>query len=102
MGTCEVCGNEYDMAFEVVAAGARYVFDSFYALRSQPYGSLLGATLMTSVFVCLLFVSAAGSAGAATSEPFTFENADLHAVVKQLAALVEHAAAGHCRQLHCR
>ena len=29
MGTCEVCGNEYDMAFEVVAAGARHVFDSF-------------------------------------------------------------------------
>ena len=28
MGTCEVCGNEYDMAFEVVAAGARHVFDS--------------------------------------------------------------------------
>ena len=29
MGTCEVCGNEYDMAFEVVAAGATHVFDSF-------------------------------------------------------------------------
>ena len=29
MGTCEVCGNEYDMTFEVVAAGARHVFDSF-------------------------------------------------------------------------
>ena len=29
MGTCEVCGNEYDMAFEVVAAGARHEFDSF-------------------------------------------------------------------------
>jgi hypothetical protein len=29
MGTCEVCGNQYDMAFEVVAAGARHVFDSF-------------------------------------------------------------------------
>ena len=29
MGTCEVCGNKYDMAFEVVAAGARHVFDSF-------------------------------------------------------------------------
>ena len=87
MGTCEVCGNDYDMAFEVVAAGARHVFDSFYALRSQPYGSLLGATLVTSVFVCLLFVSAAGPAWAATSEPFTFENADIHAVVKQVAAL---------------
>ena len=29
MATCEVCGNEYDLAFEVVAAGARHVFDSF-------------------------------------------------------------------------
>jgi Rieske Fe-S protein len=26
---CEVCENEYDKAFEVVAAGARHVFDSF-------------------------------------------------------------------------
>ena len=87
MGTCEVCGNEYDMAFEVVAAGARHVFDSFYALRSQPYGSLLGATLRTSVFVCLLFMSAPGPACAAPSEPFTFENADIHTIVKQIAAL---------------
>jgi phage terminase large subunit GpA-like protein len=29
MGTCEVCGNEYEMTFEVVAAAARHVFDSF-------------------------------------------------------------------------
>jgi hypothetical protein len=29
MGTCEVCGNEYDKSFEVVAAGQRHVFDSF-------------------------------------------------------------------------
>jgi hypothetical protein len=29
MGRCEVCGNEYDKSFEVVAAGARHVFDSF-------------------------------------------------------------------------
>lgn len=28
-GTCEVCGNDYDMAIEVVAAGARHVFDCF-------------------------------------------------------------------------
>lgn len=28
-GKCEVCGNEYHMAFEVVAAGAHHVFDSF-------------------------------------------------------------------------
>src|SRR5439155_19463685 len=29
MGTCEVCGNEYDMAFEVVAASVSHTFDSF-------------------------------------------------------------------------
>ena len=26
---CEVCGNDYDKAFEVVAAGAHHHFDSF-------------------------------------------------------------------------
>ncbi len=26
---CEVCGNQYDKAFEVIAAGAHHVFDSF-------------------------------------------------------------------------
>jgi hypothetical protein len=29
MGTCEVCGNEYDKAFEVSMAGATHTFDSF-------------------------------------------------------------------------
>jgi hypothetical protein len=29
MGRCEVCGNEYDKAFEVVAAGRHHIFDSF-------------------------------------------------------------------------
>jgi hypothetical protein len=29
MARCEVCGNDYDKAFEVMAAGARHVFDSF-------------------------------------------------------------------------
>jgi hypothetical protein len=29
MATCEVCGNDYDMAFEVRAQGATHVFDSF-------------------------------------------------------------------------
>ncbi len=28
-GTCEVCGNEYDKAFEISMAGKRHVFDSF-------------------------------------------------------------------------
>ncbi len=29
MARCEVCGNDYDMAFEVVAAGESHTFDSF-------------------------------------------------------------------------
>jgi hypothetical protein len=29
VATCEVCGNDYEMSFEVVAAGATHTFDSF-------------------------------------------------------------------------
>ena len=29
MAECEVCGNDYDMAFEIHAGGAVHVFDSF-------------------------------------------------------------------------
>lgn len=29
MAKCEVCDNDYDKSFEVVAAGNRHVFDSF-------------------------------------------------------------------------
>jgi 3-hydroxyisobutyrate dehydrogenase-like beta-hydroxyacid dehydrogenase len=29
MPQCEVCGNEYDKAFEVVMAGESHTFDSF-------------------------------------------------------------------------
>jgi hypothetical protein len=29
MARCEVCGNDYDKAFEIAAAGARHTFDSF-------------------------------------------------------------------------
>jgi len=29
MAVCEVCGNDYDKAIEVVAAGQRHVFDCF-------------------------------------------------------------------------
>ena len=29
MAKCEVCGNDYHLAFEVNAAGNRHVFDSF-------------------------------------------------------------------------
>jgi len=29
MGKCEVCGNEYDKAFGLIAAGTSHIFDSF-------------------------------------------------------------------------
>ncbi len=29
MARCEVCGNEYDKAFEVILAGQSHTFDSF-------------------------------------------------------------------------
>jgi hypothetical protein len=29
MGTCEVCGNEYDKTFDVSLGGATHTFDSF-------------------------------------------------------------------------
>jgi hypothetical protein len=28
-GRCEVCGNQYDLAFEVITAGQTHVFDCF-------------------------------------------------------------------------
>lgn len=29
MGTCEVCGNDYDKAFQVSMSGGTHTFDSF-------------------------------------------------------------------------
>jgi hypothetical protein len=29
MNTCEVCGNKYDKAFQIIHAGKTHVFDSF-------------------------------------------------------------------------
>ena len=29
MAKCDVCGNDYYLSFEVIAAGNRHVFDSF-------------------------------------------------------------------------
>jgi hypothetical protein len=28
-GRCEVCGNEYDLSFDVITAGAKHTFDCF-------------------------------------------------------------------------
>jgi len=56
-------------------------------MRSPRHFSLLDAPLLTGVFLCLLFVSAASPALAATSQPFTFENAEIQTVVRQVATL---------------
>ena len=56
-------------------------------MRSPRHFSLQDATLLTGVPLCLLFVSAAGPALAVASQPFTFENADIQTVVKQVATL---------------
>jgi hypothetical protein len=29
MAQCEVCGNDYDKAFQVIVAGTTHIFDSF-------------------------------------------------------------------------
>jgi hypothetical protein len=29
MAQCEVCGNDYDKAFQVIVAGTTHTFDSF-------------------------------------------------------------------------
>jgi hypothetical protein len=29
MAKCEVCGNDYDKSFELIAGGTKHVFDSF-------------------------------------------------------------------------
>ena len=29
MAVCEVCGNDYDKAFEIVRSGEQHIFDSF-------------------------------------------------------------------------
>jgi hypothetical protein len=35
MARCEVCGNDYDKAFEVTAAGVTHIFDSFECAIQQ-------------------------------------------------------------------
>jgi Rieske Fe-S protein len=48
MAQCEVCGNDYDKAFEVVAAGVRHVFDSFECAihRMAPVCEHCGCTVI--------------------------------------------------------
>lgn len=35
MAQCEVCGNDYDKAFEIQLSGKRYTFDSFECAISR-------------------------------------------------------------------
>ena len=56
-------------------------------MKSPRCFSLLDATLLTAAFLCLVFLSAADPAMAATSGPLTYENADIQTVVKQVARL---------------
>jgi hypothetical protein len=45
MASCEVCGNEYDKAFELIAAGRKHTFDSSNARfkLSRPFASIASA-----------------------------------------------------------
>ena len=40
MAACEVCGNDYDKSFEVVAAGVRHTFDSSSAQSTRWHRSV--------------------------------------------------------------
>ena len=73
MPTCEVCGNEYDKAFEVFAQGKRHVFDSFecaiHAIaprcvhcRCHVIGH--GVEVNGQIFCCAHCASHAGASGA--------------------------------------
>jgi hypothetical protein len=48
MAVCEVCGNDYDMSFEVVAQGARHTFDCFECAihRMAPICEHCGVTVV--------------------------------------------------------
>jgi len=74
MAKCQVCGNDYDKAFEVVKDGATHVFDSFecaiHALA--PTCEHCGCRVIGHgvegdgrIFCCAHCASAAGVAGLA-------------------------------------
>ena len=48
MARCEVCGNDYEMSFEVHASGAVHVFDSFECAihRMAPRCEHCGCTII--------------------------------------------------------
>jgi hypothetical protein len=74
MATCEVCGNEYDKAFEIRRGGEAHIFDSFecaiHALapvcehcRCRVIGH--GVEAEGRIFCCANCASQAGVAGLA-------------------------------------
>jgi hypothetical protein len=74
MTPCEVCGNEYDKAFQVTAAGMTHVFDSFecaihrLAPRCEHCGcAIIGHGLEASnrFFCCASCARRAGASGVA-------------------------------------
>ena len=74
MGTCELCGNEYDKAFDVVVAGESHTFDSFecaihvLAPVCEHCGCRVighGVEADGRIFCCAHCVNAAGVAGVA-------------------------------------
>jgi hypothetical protein len=69
---CEVCGNEYDKAFQVIMAGDRHTFDSFecavHALAPvcQHCGCRVlghGVEAAGRIFCCASCASQAGAGG---------------------------------------
>jgi hypothetical protein len=48
MARCDVCGNDYDKAFEIRMAGHRYTFDSFECAihRLAPVCSFCGCKVL--------------------------------------------------------
>jgi len=56
-------------------------------MRWPRHFSLREAGRVAAILLCLLFVSVAGPALADTAGPFTFEDADIQTVVKQVATL---------------
>lgn len=74
MATCEVCGNEYDKAFEVVQDGESHTFDSFecaihaLAPRCAHCGCAIighGVESDGQIFCCAHCASEAGVTGVA-------------------------------------
>ena len=74
MATCEVCGNDYDKAFEVRVGGVEHTFDSFecaihaIAPRCEHCGCAIighGVEADGAMFCCAHCASEAGVAGVA-------------------------------------